>query len=65
MAIHLKAARVNAGYTQAEAAKALNLSKNTIASYEAYNTIPDIETAKKIAKLYGMSVDAIKWSSDD
>lgn len=63
MAIHLRAARVNAGYTQAEAAKALNLGKNTIASYEAYKTIPDIETAKKIAKLYGMSVDAIKWSA--
>ena len=63
MAIHLKAARVNAGYTQDAAAKALNLGKNTIASYEAYKTIPDIETAKRIARLYGMSVDAIIWSA--
>ena len=63
MALHLRAARVNAGYTQEAAANALGLSKGTIASYEAYKTIPDIETAKKIAKLYGMSVDAIKWSA--
>lgn len=63
MALHLKAARVNAGYTQAAAAKALNLSKNTLISYEAYRTIPDITTAQKMAKLYGMSVDAIRWTA--
>lgn len=63
MALHLRAARVNAGYTQREAADALGLSKGTIVSYEAYKTIPDVETAKKIAKLYGMSVDAIRWSA--
>lgn len=65
MALHLKAARVNAGLTQAEASKALNMSKNTLSSYEAYKTIPDIETAKRIARLYGMSVDAIIWSAGE
>lgn len=59
MAIHLKAARVNAGLTQASVAKALNVSKNTIASYEAYKSKPNIETAQKMATLYGMSVDDI------
>ena len=59
MAIHLKAARVNAGLTQSEAAAQLNISKNTLISYELYRTMPDIETAKKIAVLYGLSVDDI------
>ena len=59
MALHLKAARVNAGLTQAAAAEALEISRNTLISYEAYKTKPDIEMAKKIAYLYGLTVDDI------
>ena len=59
MAIHLKAARVNAGFTQEEVAKALNISKNTVINYEAYRSKPDIEMAVKLASLYGMTVDDI------
>lgn len=59
MAIHLKAARVNAGLTQSEAAKELNISKGTLANYEKYKTKPDIEMSKKIAELYGTTVDDI------
>lgn len=64
MALHLNAARVNAGYTQIGAVEELQrmgvkISKNTLISYEAYRTKPDIETAKAMAKLYGLSVDDI------
>lgn len=59
MAITLKAARVNAGFTQKEAAKRLKISKGTLASYEMYRTIPNMDTAKKIADLYGLGVDGI------
>lgn len=59
MAIHLKAARVNAGYTQREAARKLHISKGTLANYESYKTKPDIEMSKKIAALYGTTVDNI------
>ena len=59
MAIHIKAARVNAGFTQSEAAKRLGISKNTLVNYELYRSKPDIETAVKMAELYGMSVDNI------
>lgn len=62
MEIHLKAARVHAGLTQAEVAEAVGKTKNTIASYELYRTIPDIETSRKLAKLFGMTVDDIIWS---
>lgn len=59
MAIHLRAARVNAGFTQAKAAEALKISKNTLANYESYRSTPDIKMAQKIAKLYGVTVDNI------
>ena len=59
MPIQLKAARVNAGYTQAEAAKALGISKGTLLNYEKYRTKPDIELSKQIAKLYKTTVDEI------
>nr|WP_298567777.1 helix-turn-helix transcriptional regulator [uncultured Mogibacterium sp.] len=59
MEMSLKAARVNAGLTQKEAAKALKISKGTILSYEKYRTKPDIDTAKKIAELYGVTVNDI------
>ena len=65
MAITLKAARVNAGFTQKEAAECLNISKSTLASYEKYKTKPDIEMAQKIATLYQMSVDGIIFLQKD
>lgn len=64
MAIRLRAARVNAELTQLEVISNLrelgiNISKNTLTSYEKYRTKPDIETAKALASLYGMTVDDI------
>lgn len=59
MAIYLKAARVNAKLTQEEAANRLEISKNTLANYENYRTKPDIEMSKRIADLYGLTVDDI------
>lgn len=64
MAIHLKAARVNSGFTQSEVCERLNISKNTLVSYEKYRSKPDIETAQKLAELYGMTVDNIIWSGE-
>lgn len=61
MAITLKAARINAGLLQKEVAEALDVSTPTIASYEVYKTSPDITMARKIAKLYGLTVDDIVW----
>lgn len=57
MEMTLKAARVNANLKQAEASKALNISKNTLSNYENYKTIPDIEMSKRIAELYGCTVN--------
>jgi len=59
MAITLKAARVNAGMSQTEAAKQLGISKNTLLNYEKYKTKPNIELSTRIAVLYGLTVDSI------
>ena len=59
MKLHLKAARVNAGLTQEKVAQELDISRATVRSYEKYKTKPDIETSKKLAALYGMTVDDI------
>ena len=50
--VTLKAARVNAGLTQIEAAKKLNISVYTLANYERGITFPDIPILKKIEILY-------------
>jgi transcriptional regulator with XRE-family HTH domain len=65
MAITLKAARVNAGLTQKEAASKLGISRGTLASYEQYRTKPDIEMAQRIADLYGTTVDGIIFLPND
>ena len=65
MAITLKAARVNANFTQKEAAERLGISKGTLASYEKYRTIPAVDTAKRIATLYGLDVDGIIFLPED
>lgn len=64
MAISIKAARVNAGMTQTEVAERVGKTKNTIASYEAYTTTPDIKVAQALAELFGMTLDDIIWSNE-
>lgn len=59
MAITMKAARVNANLTQKEAAKALNISKNTLVNYERGRSIPKVDMARKMAALYGLAVSDI------
>ena len=64
LVISLKAARVNAGLTQEQAAKALGVKKGTILNYEKYRTKPSIEMAKNIAALYGCTIDDIIFSAE-
>ena len=59
MKVTLKAARVNANMTQDEVAKKVNKSKNTIQNYESGKSIPDVEMGKKLAAIYGVTVDDI------
>ena len=57
MSVTLKAARVNAGLTQVDAASQLGVSVQTLVNYEKNRKSPTILTAKKIALLYGVSIE--------
>lgn len=66
MKITLKAARVNKGYYQEEAAKLIGISCSTLASYEQGNTYPNIKIIKKIEEVYGVdSSDLIFLPNND
>lgn len=65
MLFTLKAARVNKGLTQEVAAKDLGITKGTLVNYEKYRTIPDISMAKRMATLYGMSVESLIFLPED
>lgn len=54
MKVTLKAARINAGLTQNEAALKLNVSKDSVSNWERGKTYPDIPVLKRIEKLYGV-----------
>lgn len=57
--ITLKAARVNAGLTQKEAAEKLNVSNKTVWSWECGKAMPNVNKIDAICSLYGMSYDDI------
>ena len=61
MKLTLKAARVNVGMTQEEVGKEVGKTKNTIQNYESGKSTPDIETGKKLAALFGLSVDDLNF----
>ena len=60
--ISLKAARINAGMTQPQVAKALNKSVATIQSYESGRTIPTWDTVQQMTSLYGIDVDHLNFA---
>jgi len=61
MAMTLKAARVNSGLTQVDAAKLLGISVDTLRSWEKSKTFPDVQNLKNIEKLYGVSYNDLNF----
>ncbi|MFA5576245.1 MAG: helix-turn-helix transcriptional regulator [Tissierellaceae bacterium] len=53
----LKQLREDAGLTQAELAKKLNLTQSTIAYYENGRKMPTMENAKILAQIFDTSLD--------
>lgn len=61
--ISLKAARVNAGLSQKEAAKMLEISNKTLCSWENGKTYPDQPMIEKLCVLYGVTYDMIDFTA--
>lgn len=55
----LKAARVNAGFSQKEAAERLGVSNKTLCNWEKGSSFPDAQQIKAICELYQVSYDNI------
>jgi len=54
MAITLKAARVNAGYTQAQAAEIIGVTQDMISNWERGLSYPNVPNIQKIEIAYGI-----------
>ena len=52
-------ARKRAGLSQDKVAEKLGITRQTISKWETNETIPDIYQAKKLAKLYNLSLDEL------
>ena len=63
--VTLKAARVNAGYTQKEAAELIGVSNATLCNWENYVSFPNAQQIDKICELYGLSYDDIIFLPND
>lgn len=59
MAITLKAARVNKGFTQKEAAKRLGISEEALRSYELGRSYPSIALIPLFEREYDVKYDDI------
>lgn len=57
--ISLAAARVDAGMTQEEVAKALKISKNTVVSWEKGTSEPKISHIRSLCDLFNRPIDDI------
>lgn len=61
--ISLKAARVNAGYSQKEAARLLGVSNKTLCNWENGKTFPGQPAIERICTLYGVTYDMIDFAA--
>lgn len=61
----LKAARVNAGLTQAEAAEAIGVSTMTLFNYEKGRAFPDVRVLKRIEDVYGVEYKYLIFLPDE
>ena len=57
--ISLAAARVNAGMTQEDVAKAMNVTRQTVVNWEKGRGIPGIPEIEMLSRIYGISQDNI------
>lgn len=59
MKIKLKALRVNADLTQEEAAKKMNVTRETIQSWESHRTFPKMDALNRLCDIYGCTLNDI------
>jgi transcriptional regulator with XRE-family HTH domain len=63
--ISLRAARINAGYSQKEAAERLGVTPKTLGNWENGTTFPSADKIVAICELYGVSYDNLNFLPTD
>lgn len=61
MKLTLKAARVNVGLSQKDAALAIGVTKDTISNWERRKSFPNAEFLERIQKVYKIPYDSINF----
>ncbi len=59
--ISLRAARVNANLSQAEAAQRIGVCQSTLQKYENGETVPDWDTVETISEVYNFPINLISF----
>lgn len=62
MQMSIKAARINAGLKQKEAAEKLHITPKTLGSWESGKTKPSTKYIVPICDLYGTTYNDIEWT---
>jgi len=62
---NLKRLRLYCGLTQKQIADLLNIDRSTYTYYETGKTVPDVETLKKLSRLYYITLDTLVDSHID
>lgn len=60
--LSLSEARVQAGYLQAYVANRMGVSIVTLWNWERGKTMPDVDKAQQLARLYGVATDDILFT---
>lgn len=60
--VSIKALRIDRGLTQAEFAKALNVTKKTVSSWEQGKTCPKLDKIEAICDTLNVPYDSIRWN---
>ena len=53
------------GYSQGQIAEKIGITRQAYAKWENGSTIPDVDRASQLAKLYGISIDSLMDGSDN
>lgn len=57
----LKAARVNAGYSQKQVATLLKISNKTVCAWETGKSIPNLQRVVELCELYNVAYDDVNF----
>ncbi|MDO4453113.1 MAG: helix-turn-helix transcriptional regulator [Eubacteriales bacterium] len=61
---NLKALRISNGLSQNEVADAINVTRQTVSSYETGRMEPDLETLKRLAEVYNADIHDVLYGSN-